>query len=183
MRLRPLAFATFLVWRLRISACGFWRLWQLPGTNHDKRKDGKKLEMVHFRSSERDFFQMNLEWKNETGYWLHLNIKSGSLCVLNWNIESHLKMLQQGNAPCVIFEEPIVHWVKLEWARASFHSYSQMDLQTCKTMITSNNIHEMSRSVPYLQVYWTNLSQKAQDIFQTETVRITLCKVIVILNK
>ena len=35
MRLRPLAFATFLVWRLRIGACGvgacgFWRLWQLP---------------------------------------------------------------------------------------------------------------------------------------------------------
>jgi len=30
-----LAFATFLVWRLRIGACGvgacgFWRLWQLP---------------------------------------------------------------------------------------------------------------------------------------------------------
>ena len=36
MRLRPLAFATFLVWRLRIGAsgvgaCGFWRLWQLRG--------------------------------------------------------------------------------------------------------------------------------------------------------
>jgi len=30
LRLRPLAFATFLVWRLRIGACGFWRLWQLP---------------------------------------------------------------------------------------------------------------------------------------------------------
>ena len=35
MRLRLLAFATFLVWRLRIGACGvgacgFWRLWQLP---------------------------------------------------------------------------------------------------------------------------------------------------------
>jgi len=25
-----LAFATFLVWRLRIGACGFRRLWQLP---------------------------------------------------------------------------------------------------------------------------------------------------------
>ena len=35
LRLRPLAFATFLVWRLRIGACGvgacgFWRLRQLP---------------------------------------------------------------------------------------------------------------------------------------------------------
>ena len=35
LRLRPLAFATFLVRRLRIGACGvgacgFWRLWQLP---------------------------------------------------------------------------------------------------------------------------------------------------------
>ena len=35
MRLRPLAFATFLVWWLRIGACGvgacgFWRLWHLP---------------------------------------------------------------------------------------------------------------------------------------------------------
>jgi len=29
-RLRTLAFATFLVWRLRIGTCGFWRLWQLP---------------------------------------------------------------------------------------------------------------------------------------------------------
>ena len=30
MQLRPLAFATFLVCRLRIGACGFSRLWQLP---------------------------------------------------------------------------------------------------------------------------------------------------------
>jgi len=35
LRLRPLAFATFLVWRLRtgacgVGACGFWRLSQLP---------------------------------------------------------------------------------------------------------------------------------------------------------
>jgi len=30
LRLRPLAFATFLVWRLRTGACGFWRLRQLP---------------------------------------------------------------------------------------------------------------------------------------------------------
>jgi len=38
LRLRPLAFATFLVWRLRIGACGvgacgFWRLGQLPTKN------------------------------------------------------------------------------------------------------------------------------------------------------
>jgi len=35
LRLRPLAFATILVWRLRTGVCGvgargFWRLWQLP---------------------------------------------------------------------------------------------------------------------------------------------------------
>ena len=38
LRLRPLAFATFLVWRLLIGACsvgacGFWRSWQLPPTS------------------------------------------------------------------------------------------------------------------------------------------------------
>jgi len=38
LRLRPLAFATSVVWRLRIGACGvgacgFWRLWQLPEQN------------------------------------------------------------------------------------------------------------------------------------------------------
>jgi len=38
LRLRSLAFATFLVWRLRIGArgvgaCGFWRLWQLPNNS------------------------------------------------------------------------------------------------------------------------------------------------------
>ena len=36
LRLRPLAFATFLVWRLRIGACGFWRLWQLPNIGVQK---------------------------------------------------------------------------------------------------------------------------------------------------
>jgi len=30
LRLRPLAFVTFLVWWLGICACGFWRLRQLP---------------------------------------------------------------------------------------------------------------------------------------------------------
>jgi len=39
LRLRPLAFATFLVWRLRIGACGvgacgFWRSRQLPQITH-----------------------------------------------------------------------------------------------------------------------------------------------------
>jgi len=39
LRLRPLAFATFLVRRLRIGACGvgacgLWRLWQLPVRYH-----------------------------------------------------------------------------------------------------------------------------------------------------
>ena len=41
MRLKPLAFATFLVWRLRIGACGvgacgFWRLRQLPEISTNK---------------------------------------------------------------------------------------------------------------------------------------------------
>jgi len=40
---RPLAFATFLVWRLRIGACGvgacgFWRLRQLPNEKSLKRR-------------------------------------------------------------------------------------------------------------------------------------------------
>jgi len=47
----PLAFATFLVWRLRtgvcgVGACDFWRLWQLPEKTVTK-KGGGDPEVAH----------------------------------------------------------------------------------------------------------------------------------------
>ena len=45
MRLRTLAFATFLVWRLRIGACVFWRLWQLPISDRRVAKNCSHMQL------------------------------------------------------------------------------------------------------------------------------------------
>jgi len=52
LRLRPLAFATFLVWRLWIGACGFWRIRQLPFSSSIWRSFAVSIECYGIKRSE-----------------------------------------------------------------------------------------------------------------------------------
>ena len=71
MRLRPLAFATFLVWRLRIGACGvgacdFWRLWQLPANTTWISSRGGYVTM-------KEYFSMM--WRRQSKIFCKSNIR------------------------------------------------------------------------------------------------------------